>query len=130
MSGNSTVSELYLDALLDLGLPSDDIVNILKSEKLNDKAFKTMSEIVKLSDQGLGRGVLTHKAWPPYYAHEFAHGRGRALIGYSERMFHILDEIMNPKDFTPVIYPQTINVKIFNQGLNTGNPLAWVIVLL
>ena len=126
MAGNSTVAELYLDALLDNGLSVKDIISTLKSGDLNDVAFTTMSNIVNLADRGTGRGVLTHKAWPPYHAHEFAHGRGRALVGYSERMHHILKEIMAPTDMTPVVWPESISVNLFNQGSDSGKPLAWV----
>lgn len=126
MTGNSTVAELYLDALLDNGLSVKDIISILKSGNLNDVAFTTMSNIVNLADRGTGRGVLTHKAWPPYHAHEFAHGRGRALVGYSERMYHILKEIMTPTDMTPVVRPESISVNLFNQGPDSGKPLAWI----
>lgn len=124
--GHSTLSEFYADFLLDMGLSAEETINTLSSEKLDPEARAALSELIALSDVGTGRSDVAHKAWPPYYALEFAHGRGRALVGYSERMHHILQEIAMPTDTTPVIDPRTISVKLYNQGAQSGTPLLWV----
>ena len=67
MSGHFTLGELYLDNLLDLGFKSDEIISILASNELSSDATQSLSEIISLMDIGIGRGILTHKAWPPLY---------------------------------------------------------------
>lgn len=124
--GHITLTELYADSLLDLGVSPEDTVKALSNEHLNPNAKSALSDLIALSDVGSGRSEVAHKAWPPYYALEFAHGRGRALVGYSERMHHILQEITKPTDPTPVVDPRTISVKLFNQGDKSGVPLLWV----
>lgn len=124
--GHSTLAELYADCLLDMGLSAGETITALSSEQLHPAAEAALSELIALSDVGSGRSDVAHKAWPPYYALEFAHARGRALVGYSERMHHILHEIAMPTDPTPVIDPRTISVKLYNQGGQAGVPLLWV----
>ncbi len=124
--GHSTLTELYADCLLDLGLSPSETLTVLARGQLDPRAKTTLSEFIALSDVGSGRGDVAHKAWPPYYAIEFAHARGRTLVGYSERMHHILQEIGAPTDSTPVVDPRTISVKLFNQGGQAGVPLLWV----
>jgi thiamine pyridinylase len=124
--GHSTLNELYADSLLDLGLSPCETLTALTSDQLHPAAKSALSELIALSDIGSGRSEVAHEAWPPYYALEFAHGRGRALVGYSERMHHILQEIGAPTDSTPVVDPRTVSVKLYNQGGETGVPLLWV----
>ncbi len=124
--GHSTLAELYADCLLDLGLSPAETLSALQADQLHPTARSALEEVIGLSDPGTGRSDVAHKAWPPYYALEFAHGRGRALVGYSERMHHILEEIVKPTDPTPVIDPRSITVKLYNQGDRLGVPLLWV----
>lgn len=124
--GHSTLTELYLDSLFDSGMSAQDAIKVLSSDSLEPTAVSVLGELISLSDVGSGRSDIAHKAWPPYYALEFAHGRGRALVGYSERMHHILQEVAVPTDSTPVIDPRTISVKLYNQGDQSGVPLLWV----
>jgi thiamine pyridinylase len=124
--GHSTLAELYADCLLDLGNTGEDVVSMLSQSTLDPAALTALSALISLSDVGSGRSDIAHKAWPPYYSLEFAHARGRALVGYSERMFHILNEVRHPTDPTPVIDASTITVRLYNQGVANGNPLVWV----
>lgn len=124
--GHSTLAELYADCLLDLGLSPEETLRALADSELQAEAKTALSELIVLSDTGSGRTDVAHKAWPPYYAFEFAHARGRALVGYSERMHHILQEIATPTEATPVIDARSVSVKLYNQGGKTGVPLLWV----
>ncbi len=124
--GHSTLAELYADCLLDLGLSPGETIAALSSKQLHPGARAALGELIGLSDVGTGRCDVAHKAWPPHYAREFAHGRGRALVGYSERMYHILEEIASPSDPTPVVDARRISVKLYNQGGKAGVPLLWV----
>ena len=90
------MAEIYVDCLFDMGYTQKEVLKQLSSGILNKDAIKNIDKLVELCDPGIGRSVLAHDAWPPYYPLEFAHGRGRSLVGYSERMFHILSEIKIP----------------------------------
>lgn len=126
MGGHYTLGELYVDCLIDQGLSLAEILTSLNTGELYQPAIDAMTRILFLSDVGLARSDLAHDAWPPYFTHEFAHGRGRALVGYSERLYYILSEIKSPTDPTPVVDPQRIRAKLFNQGASTARSLAWV----
>ena len=126
LNGTSTLAEIYVDCLVDMGYTQKEVLEQLASGILNKGAINSINQLVELCDPGIGRGILAHDAWPPYYPLEFAHGRGRALVGYSERMFHILSEIKDPSDYTPVINPSSISIRLFNQADKELSSLNWV----
>ncbi len=126
MAGHYTLGELYADCMLDQGLTIHEVLENIESGSLYQPAVDAMTKLLYLSDVGLSRSELAHNVWPPYFTHEFAHARGRALIGYSESLFYILSEIKQPTDFTPTIDPQRIRAKLLNQGKASASSLAWV----
>jgi hypothetical protein len=126
MGGHYTLGELYVDCLLDQGLTVNEVIASLNTGSLYQPAVDAMTRILSLSDVGLARSEIAHDAWPPYFSHEYAHARGRALVGYSERLFYILSEIRSPTDPSPTVDPQRIRAKLFSQGKSNTSSLAWV----
>ncbi len=126
MGEQYTLGELYVDCLFDLGLTVKETMATLETGTLYSPAVMAMKELLSLTDHGISRSEKLFNVWPPIQTHEFTHARGRALVGYSERMYYILKEIERPTEPTPVLDPANITVSIFNQGMESTTSLAWV----
>jgi thiamine pyridinylase len=91
IKGKSTIGELYLDALIDNFGSLEKAAPYLYKEHINQEAEATLGRAVSLCDTGYCRNDDYHKT-PGFYARRFARHDGRALVGYSERLFYVLDE--------------------------------------
>ena len=125
MKGKATLTELYIDALLDLGFSPPEVAASLERKTLEKKAVSRLEEVLGLSALGDARSEAHHDAWPPWHAVAFARGQGRAVVGYSERMFHILNALEGMRG-VGALSGRSIGVKVFNQGNATAKPLSWV----
>lgn len=91
LKGRSTLGEIYLDALLDQYRTLDKVAPFLTVDTINEATVKDLSDVRSLCDADFCRDGDYHDM-EGFYARQFAHQRGRALVGYSERLYYIGQE--------------------------------------
>ncbi len=94
VKGKSTIGEWYLDALIDQYGSLDKALPFLSADNIHQGAEDALRRTVALCDKGYCRDADYHEALG-FYARRFARKDGRALAGYSERLFYVLDERLN-----------------------------------
>lgn len=92
--GKSTLGELYLDALIDGHETIEKAEPFLNKDNMDPASVGTLRKAVALCDPGFCRDSDYHAA-SGFYARRFARMDGRALIGYSERLYYAIDEGLN-----------------------------------
>ncbi len=93
MKGASTLGELYLNAAFYRYSLPDSVLPRLASQPTPELA-DDLRGILALASPGFGRDEAYHNR-TGFYARQFARGRGRALVGYSEALHHTLGETAN-----------------------------------
>ena len=94
IKGKSTIGELYLDALIDQYGSLDKARPFLSTANIHPGAEVALGRAVALCDPGYCRDADYHEALG-FYARRFSRKDGRALAGYSERLFYVIDERLN-----------------------------------
>jgi thiamine pyridinylase len=94
LKGKSTLGETYLDALIDRDRDMDAASQHLTLATLDAEIGRVLDEIRSFCEPGMCRNDGYHDA-AGFYARMFAHKRGRALVGYSERLHYIHGEYQN-----------------------------------
>lgn len=92
--GKSTLGEKYLDALLDLYQNPAEALKRVDPKSLDTEVVHYLSRVFSLCPGGLCDSVKHHESGQ-YYAKQFAHRKARVMVGYSERMYFVVDEFLN-----------------------------------
>lgn len=94
LDGKSTLGEKYLDAVLDAYQTPDEALKHVSSASPDAGAIRSLNRLFALCPGGLCDSEKHHDS-DQFYAKQFAHRKARALIGYSERMYYVVDENIN-----------------------------------
>jgi thiamine pyridinylase len=94
MKGKLTLGELYADALFDHYNNLDTLKKYANVANLNKPTIDNLNRIPDLTYSNWGR-VDSYHDKTGFYQKQFAKGNGRALVGYSESLYHIMNEIGN-----------------------------------
>jgi thiamine pyridinylase len=92
-AGTSTLGELYIDALMDRYGRSDEAIARAITYPPDGPTIDALEAAIGLNHEGLGASDSYHNA-QGFYARQFARRQGRALVGYSERLYFVLQETM------------------------------------
>ncbi|TKC93059.1 hypothetical protein [Polyangium fumosum] len=126
--GKSTLGELYLDATLDeLGDLSAAEPYLLDTNLLSS-ATANLQRAINLCDTGMCRDSDYHEA-TGFYARQFARKRGRALVGYSERLYYIALEEHESCRKGECLDLKNIEMKPLPLSDKGSHPFAWVDML-
>lgn len=91
LKGKSTLGEMYLDALMDRYGSREVALSHTDPANIDQAAVSVMSRSLALAAPGFARDDDYHDT-TGFYARQFARGYGRALVGYSEQLYHVLTE--------------------------------------
>src|SRR5262249_6606471 len=94
LKGRSTLGELYLDALLDKYKTlagADPFVSVATRDQA---VVDDLKKVRQVCDRDLCRDADYHDR-VGLYARLVARDQGRALVGYSERLYYVGDEVLN-----------------------------------
>jgi thiamine pyridinylase len=94
MQGKSTLGEKYLDAVLDIYRDPNEALKHISSASPDIEAVRSLTRLFSLCPGGLCDSEKHHNS-DQFYAKQFAHRKSRVLIGYSERMYYVVDEFIN-----------------------------------
>lgn len=94
LKGRSTLGELYLDALLDKHKTLAAAAPFLSVASRDQAAIDDLKTVRTLCDSDLCRDSTYHDM-VGFYARLFARDEGRALVGYSERLYYVGTETLN-----------------------------------
>jgi thiamine pyridinylase len=94
LQGKSTLGEKYMDAVLDIYQSPEEALKHVSSAAPDPNAIRSLDRLFALCPGGLCDSEKHHQS-DQYYAKQFAHRKARALIGYSERMYYVVDEFIN-----------------------------------
>ena len=130
VKGKSTIGELYLDALIDNFGSLEKATPYLSKDTINQEAETTLERAVLLCDQGYCRDDDYHET-TGFYARRFARNDGRALVGYSERLFYVLDERLNScrkdgENEQECVDPKGVDFIELPLSASGSHPFAWV----
>lgn len=99
LRGKSTLGELYLDSLLDRvgtvsGLGPGLVTSNFPANTIYQSTLADFHQLLSVVPSGYGRSEPYHDA-NGFYGRQFARRRGRALVGYSESLYYVIDEAMH-----------------------------------
>lgn len=98
LKGRLTLGEWYLDTLLDRHQSLQAAMPYLDEATADPQAYAALTRVRGLCDSDLCRHSRYHDA-TGFYPVQFARHRGRALAGYSERLYHIgTEDLTNCKE--------------------------------
>jgi thiamine pyridinylase len=125
LKGRSTLGEIYLDALLDQYRTFDKVAPFLTVDNLNEGTVKDLSDVRTLCDADFCRDSDYHDM-EGFYARQFAHQHGRALVGYSERLYYIGQENLTACKKGECIGLPDLALTPLPLSDNGSQPFAWV----
>jgi thiamine pyridinylase len=94
LTGRLTLGELYLDALLDKYKTLANADPFVPLANRDQAVVDDLKKVRRLCDSDLCRDSEYHDR-VGFYARLFARGQGRALVGYSERLYYVGDEVLS-----------------------------------
>jgi thiamine pyridinylase len=94
LRGKSTLGEKFLDAMLDTYGTPEAVLKKLDAKTPDAEALKSLDRLFALCPGGLCDSDKHHE-FSPFYAHQFAERKARAFVGYSERLFFVIDHYLN-----------------------------------
>ncbi len=123
--GKSTLGELYLNALIDNYGDLAKAEPYLSVDSISTESTVAMKRAIALCDGDYCRDDGYHSI-DGFYAKQFARRRGRALVGYSERMYYLISENMNSCKKGECLKPNEIDLKPLSLSDKGTHPFAWV----
>lgn len=103
LRGRSTLGEKYLDALLDKHQSVEGALKALQCPQPDEEILRNLDRLFALCPGGLCDSDKHHD-FGEFYARQFAERECRALIGYSERMYFVVDHFLHGvKDGEPSV---------------------------
>ena len=125
LKGRSTLGEWYLDALLDRYKNFENSAAFIDDKAMDISTTAALTTIRSLCDSDLCRNDRYHEA-NGFYPVQFGRHRGRALAGYSERLYYIgTEDISNCRENECVTLAE---IKIDSLPLSDAGsqPFVWV----
>jgi thiamine pyridinylase len=126
LKGSSTLGEWYLTAVASLDGDSAGVLNRLQSPLLDSAVVQQLQALLGPCPVGYCRSRTFHDR-VGFYARQFARGRARAYIGYSETLHYVLEEIADscgPTDGCRTA--GEIAVRALPLLAPQGKPVGWV----
>ncbi|HRC85353.1 MAG TPA: hypothetical protein PK413_07080, partial [Thermoanaerobaculia bacterium] len=125
LKGRSTLGEWYLDSLLDRHKTLTAADPYLTEATADESVYSDLVSVRGLCDADLCRQSQYHDA-AGFYPVQFARHRGRALAGYSERLYYIgMEDLTNCKQGECLGLGQ-VRIKPLPLSDNGSQPFAWV----
>ncbi|MBI3825603.1 MAG: extracellular solute-binding protein [Candidatus Rokubacteria bacterium] len=126
LKGTSTLGEWYLTVIAGLDGDAASVLNRLQSSSLDPAAIQKLQALLGPCPAGYCRSRALHDR-TGYYARQFARGRARAYIGYSETLHYALQEIADNCGVTDGCRrADEIAVRALPVLLPQGKPVGWV----
>lgn len=124
--GRSTLGEEYLDAMTALYRVPSAILAHTRSTPLDSAAVHGLRRTLALCAAGFCK-VDQYHSQEQFYPRQFAHGRARALVGYSERLYYVIDEALHDSPLTErAIGSGDIDAALPPFADSASTLLAWV----
>ena len=123
--GRSTLGELYLDALLDKYKTLSNADPFVPVANRDQAVVEDMKTVRTLCDADLCRDSEYHDM-VGFYARLFAHGEGRGLVGYSERLYYVGTEVLSACRKGQCQGLDTIAMVPLPLSSRGSQPFAWV----
>ena len=126
LKGSSTLGEWYLTAIAGLDGDPTSVLNRLQSSSLDPAAVQKLQALLTPCPAGYCRSRALHDR-AGYYARQFARGKARAYLGYSETLHYALQEIADscgPTDGCRTV--GEIAVRALPLLAPHGKPVGWV----
>jgi thiamine pyridinylase len=131
LKGKSTLGEMFLDAALDDQETLEAALPLLNPDTLSAEhpSVAAIKRALALAPNGFSRDGDYHDR-KGFYARQFARGAGRALVGYSERLYFIHEEKAHScrKD-EACLDPKDVAVREWPLSDRGSKPIVWVDVL-
>ena len=125
MKGKLTVGELYADALMDQYNNLDTVIKYATVNNLNMPTINNLNRIPDITYTDWGRVDAYHDK-AGFYQKQFAKGNGRALVGYSESLYFVLNEMMNSCYNEEGCLVNNLGISEVPFSDKGSNPLGWV----
>jgi len=124
LKGRSTLGELYLDALLDKYKTLSAARPFVAVATRDQQVVDDLKTVRQLCDSDLCRDGDYHDK-VGFYARLFARGQGRALVGYSERLYYVADEALTCRkgECLGLDHIAMVPLPLSSRG---SQPFAWV----
>lgn len=94
LRGKSTLGEKFLDAMLDIYGTPEEAVRRIDVSNPDAEAVKALDRLFALCPGGLCDSEKHHE-FSPFYARQFAERKVRAFVGYSERLYFVVEHSLN-----------------------------------
>jgi thiamine pyridinylase len=131
LKGKSTLGEMYLDAALDDQGTLEAALPLLNPDKLSaeNPSVAAIRRALALAPNGFSRDDDYHDR-KGFYARQFARGAGRALVGYSERLYFIHEEkTQSCRKDEACLDLKNVAVREWPLSDRGSMPIVWVDVL-
>ena len=125
MKGKLTIGELYADALFDQYNNLDTVRKYATVNNLNMPTINNLNRIPDLTYTDWGR-VDSYHDKAGFYQKQFAKGNGRALVGYSESLYFVVNEMINSCYNEEGCLTNNLDINEVPFSDNGSNPLGWV----
>jgi thiamine pyridinylase len=125
LKGKSTLGEFYLTTVYDEYGSADKVLEHVDPASVDPAAQAAFPRMLNLEVSALGRDSTYHNL-TGLYARDFAHGRGRVLVGYSESLYYTLSEAATCRPRSSCIAHAEIRVANWPTSDFGNHPIAWV----
>jgi thiamine pyridinylase len=126
LKGKSTLGELYLDSEFDRHREWSRVEPHLARDSLDANVVRDLIRVLRLCERGYCRSQRYHEN-AGFYARQFARGRARALVGYSEMLFYLLLETQQScADGDGCIRDSEVGVRGLPLADAGSWPISWV----
>lgn len=128
LKGKLTLGEMYADGVWDLYAYTPqgyDVSIFCTVDKMDTTVVKNMCRLPKLTYSNWGRVDDYHNKIG-FYPRQFAKGNGRALVGYSESLYNVIEEANNGCATEENCFnPANIGVSTFVLADKANIPVGW-----
>jgi thiamine pyridinylase len=129
LKGKSTLGEWYLTGLAASDGNRSSLIKKIQSKRIDSAALKMVNKLLSLCPSGYCRSDQLHSR-VGFYAREFARGKARAYIGYSESLHYALQEIkQNCGSIDSCLDENEIAVREIPALTSKGKQVGWTDVL-
>jgi len=125
LKGRSTLGEWYLDSLLDRYKTLAAASSHLSVSTADNAVYRDLKAVRQLCDSNLCRADEYHEMMG-FYSAQFARRRGRALAGYSERLYYVGSENLNDCRKGECVDLDEIKVNALPLSDSGSHAFAWV----
>lgn len=130
MKGKSTLGEMYLDAAMDRSGNARDALSRVSAAPVDADLLADLERLVELDPPHFGRDEGFHAYSQGFYAQQFAQRWGRALVGYSESLYDVLDfSARYCRRDQKCLTQDDIAVAEWPADDGGSHPIAWVDIL-